>query len=406
MSAMTRRILFWSGFGVLLVAGLIYAFLPQPIPVDLGTVSTGAMRVTIGDEGKTRVREVYVVSAPLPGRAMRITHKVGDAVIGGDTVLATIEPADPAFLDLRSRTKADAEVKAAEAALALAEAEQDRARAELDFALAELSRAKRLAARKTISESALDRAVLESKTRRAALDEAKAATKVRAHELEIARASLIEAGEGLPDNGTAAGCCVPVRAPVDGRILSVLHESAGIVEAGDPLIEIGDPQDIEVIVDLLSTDAVKVTPGADVLIEAWGGGETLRGRVRRVEPTGFTKVSALGIEEQRVNVLIDFVGPPAGWQQLGHGYRVQVQIVVWEKPDALRLPVGSLFRDGEDWAVFVAADGAAALRKVRIGQRNAAYAEVLEGLSDGDRVVNHPSDRIEHGVRVIARGDS
>ncbi len=403
MSALGRRIIFWSFFGALLIAGLFYAFLPQPIPVDLATVSTGPMQVTINDEGKTRVREIYTVSAPLPGRAMRITHKVGDQVIGGETVLATIEPGDPTFLDIRSRTKADAEVKAAEAALSLATAEQNKAQAELDFALAELSRAKRLATRKTISESALDRAVLEAKTRRAALDTAKAATRVRSYELAIARASLIEAGEGLPDKAAPTGCCVPVRAPVDGRILSVLHESAGIVEAGDPLIEIGDPQNIEVVVDLLSTDAVRVATGASVFIEAWGGENILRGKVRRVEPTGFTKVSALGIEEQRVNVIIDFTGNSNAWRRLGHGFRVQLRIVVWEKEQTLRIPVGALFRNGQDWAVFTFNEGQTRQRKIQIGQRNSAFAEILSGVREGAKIVLHPSDRIIDGVAVVPR---
>ncbi len=403
MSATSRRILFWGILSALLAAGLVYAFLPQPIPVDLGKVTTGPMQVTVDDEGKTRVREIYTVSAPLPGRAMRITHKVGDPVVGGETVLATIEPGDPAFLDARSRTKADAEAKAAVAALDLARAEQDRAQAELDFALAELSRAKQLAARRTISESALDRAVLEAKTRRAALGTAQAATKVRSYELEIARASLIEAGEGLPDNAAPSGCCVPVRAPVHGRILRILHKSAGIVSAGDPLIEIGDPEDIEVIVDLLSSDAVRVVPGAAVLIEAWGGGQTLHGTVQRIEPTGFTKVSALGIEEQRVNTVIEFVGKSAQWRKLGHGFRVQLRIVVWQKDDAVRVPVGSLFRNGGDWAVFTVEDGIASQRNIRIGQRNAEYAEILEGISNGDAVIRHPSDRIADGVTVVSR---
>ena len=403
MSAMARRILFWSVFGALLIAGLVYAFLPQPIPVDLGTVTKGPMRVTINDEGKTRVREVYTVSAPLPGRAMRITHKVGDPVTGGETVLATIEPGDPSFLDIRSRTKADAEAKAAEAALAPARAEQNRAQAELDFALAELTRAKQLVARKTISNSALDRAVLEAKTRQAALDTTKAATRVRAYELEIARASLIEAGEGQPDVAAPTGCCVPVRAPVNGRILRILHKSAGIVGAGDPLIEIGNPNDIEVIVELLSSDAVRVAPGATVLIEAWGGGQILDGKVRRIEPTGFTKVSALGNEEQRVNAIIDFVGTRNQWHALGHGFRVQLRIVVWEKADAIRVPIGCLFRVGEEWAIFVVANDVATQRRVRIGKRNADHAEVLEGVSEGETVVHHPSDRIVDGVSVVVR---
>lgn len=403
MSALTRRILFWAVFVLLLAAALTYAFLPQPIAVDLGTVTSGPMRVTIDDEGKTQVKEVYTVSAPVPGRAMRISHKVGDEVFGGDTVLATIEPGDPTFLDARSRTKADAEAKAAEAELALATAEQERAQAELDFALAELSRARRLAARKTISESALDRAVLEAKTQQAALSTAKAATRVRSFELQTARASLIEAGEGLPDIAAPGGCCVPVRAPVDGRILSVLHESAGMVDAGDPLIAIGDPKNIEVIVDLLSTDAVRVIAGATVFIEEWGGGETLKGKVRRVEPTGFTKISALGIEEQRVNVIIDFVGKAETWSRLGHGFRVQLRIVTWEQKNTLRLPVGALFRNGENWAVFVAVGGNLIQRDVQIGQRNAVYAEILGGVREGDRVVRHPSDHLRDGIAIVER---
>lgn len=403
MSPMSRRIIFWGVVCVLVAAGLIYAFMPQPVPVDLGTITTGPMRVTIDDEGKTRVREVYVVSTPLSGRAMRITHKVGDVVVAGETVLATIEPGDPTFLDVRSRTKADAAAKAAEAVLALAVAEQEKAQAELDFALSELGRAEKLAKRNTISASALDRAQLEAKTRQAALDTAKAATKVRRYELENARAALIEAGEGQPDSGTATGCCVPVRAPVNGKILSVLHESAGIVAAGDPLIEVGNPEAIEIIADLLSTDAVQIAPGALVLIDAWGGDKILTGKVRRIEPTGFTKISALGIEEQRVNVLVDFTGDSKNWRRLGHGYRVQLRIVIWEKEKALRAPVGALFREGEDWAVFTVVDGKAALRRVRIGHRNATYAEILDGLAEGDIVVRHPSDQVSDGASVIAR---
>ncbi|MDD9907283.1 MAG: HlyD family efflux transporter periplasmic adaptor subunit, partial [Rhodospirillaceae bacterium] len=346
---------------------------------------------------------IYTVSAPLPGRAMRITHEVGDAVVGGETVLATIEPGDPSFLDLRARTKADAEVKAAVAALALARAEENRARAELDFAQAELARAEQLAARRTISESALDRAVLEAKTRQATLDTARAATKVRAYELEVARASLIEAGEGQPDTAAPTGCCVPVRAPVDGRILRILHKSAGIVGAGDPLIEIGNPEELEIVVDLLSSDAVRIEPDDDVIIEAWGGQTKLSGKVQRIEPTGFTKVSALGIEEQRVNAVIDLVGGREGWKRLGHGYRVQLGIVTWAKEDAVRIPIGSLFRTGDAWSVFVVAEGIVSLRNIRIGNRNAHHAEVLEGIAEGDVVVHHPSDRITDGVSVISR---
>jgi HlyD family secretion protein len=406
MSPLVRRILFWGILCLLLAAGLVYAFLPQPVPVDLAAVTRGTLQVTIDDEGKTRVHDVYVVSAPLPGRAMRITKKVGDPVIAGQTILATIEPGDPTLLDIRSRTQAEALAKSAEAALALARADRDRERAQLDFALEELERARQLAKNQTISQTALDRAVLEARVRQAAVTTAEAAVNVREFELKNARASLIEAGSGSSDGTAQNSCCVTVPAPVDGRILRVLHESAGVVAAGEPLVEVGNPEALEVVVDLLSTDAVRVHDGDIVRIEEWGGDGVLPGVVRRIEPTGFTKVSALGIEEQRVTTIVDFTGPPDTWQRLGHGFRVEVRIVVWQGDNVLRVPVGALFRDGADWAVFIAADGRAKKRIVRISHRNAVDAEVLEGATEADRVILHPSDQILEGTLIVDRNGS
>ena len=403
MTPQFRRIAFWGILCVLLAGGLVYAFMPQPVPVDFATVTRGELLVTVEDEGKTRVREVYVVSAPLPGRAMRITKKAGDPVIAGETVLATIEPGNPTLLDIRSRTQAEALAKGAEAALSLARADQERAHAELDFALEELARARQLAARQTVSQSALDRAILEAKVRRAALTTAEAAVRVREFELKNARASLIEAGPDDARDAASGGCCVNVRAPVDGRILRVLHESAGTVAAGDPLVEVGDPAELEIVADLLSTDAVRVREGQPVFIEDWGGDGALQGVVRRVEPTGLTKFSALGIEEQRVTTIIDFTGPPEAFQRMGHGYRVEVRIVVWQGNNVLRVPVGALFREGAEWAVFVESDGIARKRIIRIGTSNALYTEILDGLAEGDRVLLHPSDRILDGTMVMGR---
>jgi predicted ABC-type transport system involved in lysophospholipase L1 biosynthesis ATPase subunit len=232
---------------------------------------------------------------------------------------------------------------------------------------------------------------------------ARAELQVRESELETARAALIEPGVD-PMTGARAGCCVELRAPVSGRILRILDESEEVVLAGTPLLEIGDPDDLEVVVDLLSQDAVRVAPGALVLIEGWGGGALLNGRVQRVEPYEFTKVSALGIEEQRVNVIIDFVDPAAARRALGHGYRVMARIVVWQADDVVILPVGALFRRGDAWAVYVDEDGRARERAVAIGHRNSLYAEVLEGLEPGDAVVLHPGDRIAADVRIVARG--
>jgi HlyD family secretion protein len=340
-----RRILSWVVLIAAAVAAAVYAFRPQPVPVDLHAVQRGPLRVTVDGEGETRVREVYVVSAPVAGRKLRIGAHVGDPVVAGETVLATIEPSQPTFLDRRARLEAEAEVHAAEAAQALAQAEVDRVKAELDFARSNLRRSETLAAKGTISQTALERAQLESRTREAALSSARAELRVRRFELETARARLVDpatAGAG----GDGAACCVEVRSPVDGTVLKVMQESEAVLEAGTPLIEVGDPADLEVVVDLLSSDAVRISEGADATVEEWGGGGTLAGRVRRVEPYGFTKVSALGIEEQRVNVILDFTDPPARWRRLGHGYRVQVAITEWHGADVLAIPLGSLFRHG------------------------------------------------------------
>ncbi len=396
-----RRGLLWTVVVVVLVGAGVYAFMPQPVPVDLGAVARGALSVTVDDEGRTRVKEIYVVSAPTSGRVLRIERHVGDEVVAGETVLATVEPSEPAFLDLRSRRQAESTVTAAAAAKAWADAEVARADAELDFARADQERAKTLAARDTISQRALERAELGVKTRRAALATAEAALRVKTFELETARASLINPGD-LETLAAAGGCCVEVRAPVSGRVLRLLHESESVIAAGAPLLEIGDPEDLEIVIDLLSTDAVKIAVGAEVVIEDWGGGP-LAGRVRRVEPYGFTKLSALGIEEQRVNVIVDLTDPPERWRALGHGYRVEARILIWHADDVLKLPVSALFREGETWAVFVLRDGRARLNPVVLGQRNSFEAEILDGLDEGARVVLHPSDRVEDGVRIVAR---
>ena len=397
-----KQLIWYAVVALAVVAGLVYAFLPQPVPVDLAPIEKGELVVTIDGDGRTRVREVYVVSAPVPGHVLSIDRHVGDAVVANETVLATIEPTDPAFLDRRARAQAESVAKAAEAAFALAEAEQARAVAELEFAEAELARAERLATRGAVSQRDLDRAKLTVRTAKAALATAEATVEIRRFELESARAGLIEPGaSGGESDGRL--CCVDVVAPVSGRVLHVVHESESVVVAGTPLVEIGDSRDLEVVVDLLSSDAVRVAQGDEVAIEDWGGRDALSGRVRHVEPTGFTKVSALGIEEQRVNVLIDFTDPPERWRDLGHNYRIEAHIVVWRGEDVLKLPLGALFRDGDRWAVFVAESGRAQLRHVEIDHSNGRQAQITAGLSDGDTVILHPSDLIMDGVRIVPR---
>lgn len=395
-----RRWIVWGGIGVLVVLFLAYALRPTPILVDVAVIERGTLEVTVDDDGETQVKEVFTVSAPVTGHMLRIDGKVGDQVEAGKTVLAVMQPTYPEFLDARSRKQAEAEVKAAEAALALANAERDKAQAELNFARAEFERASELARKGNISGSASDRAKMEADSREAAVKTAEANVDVRAFALETARARLIEP-ESVSDIG--GSCCVRIRAPVSGRILRLLQESEQVVQAGTPLIEIGDPADLEIKVDLLSSDAVKVKVGDKVIVSGWGGSGDLIGKVRRVEPSGFTKVSALGIEEQRVNVIIDFDGEADGRQGLAHGYRVDAKIVIWRGEDILTVPLGALFRIGKDWAVFKVTDGVAQSTKVQIGRNGAFDAELKGGLEAGATVILHPSDRVEDGVRVEVR---
>jgi HlyD family secretion protein len=398
---------------VLLLLGLIgvglgMAFWPQPVPVDTVTVQRGPLTLTVNGEGEARIRDVYVISTPVAGRAFRIAANAGDSIEAGATVLARIAPTDPAFLDQRARAQAESEVERAEAGLALAEADLARGQAELDFALAELNRIRQLFERGHVARALLDHAMMDANTRRAAVASQEAAVRMRRFELQAARAALIEPQADTAGVAGASTCCIEVRSPVDGVVLQVLRRSEGIVSAGEPLLEIGDLRNLEVTVDLLSTDAIRVEPGQSVTIEGWGGREPAPGLVRRVEPFGFTKVSALGIEEQRVNVLVDFAGPPEDWPRLGHGYRVFVRIVVWHRPDAISLPIGAVFRPAAgqaagEWGVYVVEDGRARLRPVTVGVFTERAVEIVEGVAEGDIVLLHPSDRIRDGVRVAER---
>ncbi|MBT4934993.1 MAG: HlyD family efflux transporter periplasmic adaptor subunit [Rhodospirillaceae bacterium] len=386
--------------GALSVAVLMWAFSPAPVPVDLAVVKRAPMEVVINGEGRTRVHDIYTVSAPVSGRIRRIEVHVGDTVIAGKTVLASIEPASPQFLDARALAQAKSTAKAAEAAKSLAQAELNRVRAELTFARSNLKRSRDLFAKETISELEFDRAELEVATHAAAVDSALATLKVRRFEWETARAALINPANESEQQTT---CCVDVSAPVSGRVLRVLRQSEGVVERASPLIEVGDPENLEVVVDLLSSEAVRVSKGVSVLLNGWGGETSLEGRVRRIEPYGFTKISALGIEEQRVNIIIDFTGNSEHTIALGHGFRVEAHIREWREEDVLQVPIGALFRDGDDWAVFIDNEGTAKLTKITIGHRNGRTAEVLAGLDEGTRVISHPSDRVTDNIDIVAR---
>jgi HlyD family secretion protein len=387
-----------------IVAGVVYALAPKPVPVDLGTVDQGAIEVTVDEEGVARIRDVYQVSAPVGGQLDRFPLEVGDSVKRGETVVAEIRPSAPSFLDVRSRRELEAAVDAATAAVRLAEAELRRAQAQVALAESDLERAERLSRTGTISGRAMDEAVSNAETARAQVNQSEANLELRRSELQSAEARLIQPGSG--DSETSSTCCVQVRAPVDGVVLKVHAESAQVVQAGALIAEVGDPNDMEVVVDLLSSDAVQVRRGAVAYVEGWGGGETLMARVRRVEPSAFTKVSALGIEEQRVNVMLDLLDPRSAWEMLGHEYRVFVRIRVWRGEDAVRVPLAALFRSGAEWSVFKVVDGEAQLTPVSIDHRNATHAEVTEGLAAGDVVVLHPSDQVVDGVAVEPRNGS
>lgn len=386
---------------VVLAAAAVWFAWPRPIAVDLATVTKGPMEVTIDDEAKTRVRHVFTVSAPIAGKVLRISppRHVGDQVAVDET-MAVMQPTVPSFHDARTHEELQAALAATEAAMTLAEAEARRIEAALKFSRTELQRAEALARTEAISAKALDKARFDVETNEAALASAKAQVEVRRNERASVAVRLGEPSGAVPQSDPA--CCIQLPAPVTGTILKIIQESEAVVQAGAPLIEIGDPRDLEIVADLLSTDAVRIKPGAAVRIDGWGG-SPIRGRVTRVDPAGFVKVSALGIEEQRVRTIIDFVDHPEAWSPLGHDYRVIVHVTTWRAEDVLTVPVAALFRKGEDWAVFAVRDGAARATAIKIGQRNSRMVEVQSGLVAEDRVVLHPSDRIKDGVTVAER---
>lgn len=392
------RTAFWGAAGLVVAALLVLAFLPQPVQVDVAETARGPMRVTVQDEGRTRVRDEYVVSAPVAGHLLRVDYKPGAMVRAGETV-ARILPGKPAFLDSRALAEAQARVRSAEAALSAARSELERAEEQLAFARTEAERITSLRARDLVSGEAYDRAQLELRTAQTVRNAAAENVELRAAEVEAAVARLVQpGGQSVPD------AVVEVVAPVSGRVLRVTQESESVISPGAAIMSIGDPSNLEVVVEMLSTDAVQVDAGAEVVIEGWGRANApLSGRVRLVEPYGFLKVSALGVEEQRVNVVVDFAGPPSEWSTLGHGFRVEAAIVTWEAEDVVKVPVSALFRSGGQWAVFRINDGKARLTTVEIGRDNGRVAQVLAGLEPGEKVILHPGEQIGDGVSVTER---
>ena len=379
---------------VVVVGGLVtMALWPQRIEVEAAPVVRGPMEVTIDEEGETRVRERFTVSAPVSGRLLRVDLESGDTVVAGKTVVARLAPVTSPLLDARTQSESAAAAAAAAAAVEQALAERARTGAQLDHARQTLDRSRQLTRAGAVSVADLDAAEMAAREAESAFAGATAALARARHEADVARARL--------DAPSRAGRTVDVVAPASGVVLIRRRESESVVAAGEPLMDLGDPADVEVVVDLLSTDAVRVEPQSLVRIEGWGGDGSLTGRVRRIEPAAFVKVSALGVEERRVNVVIDLDRPPQNCK-LGDGYKVDARIVVWSGT-AVTAPLGSLFRRGQEWAVFVVDNGRAALRPVTLGERNAEVAQVLSGLQPGDRVVMHPPDTLQDRSRLALR---
>jgi HlyD family secretion protein len=384
---------------LVLVALIVLGLWPKAIPVEVARVARGPLVVTVDEEGMTRVRNRYVVSAPVAGQLQRIDWKAGANVEANQTVLAMLEASGADFLDARSQAQAEARVRAAEAAREAASAQRERAGIAAKTYAADLERATALRGQSVLSAQEFDAVALRANTAAQDARAAEFAFKVADFELQQARALLTR---GTPTEGKTHPAVEPlvVTSPVSGKILRVFQESARVVPGGFPLMEIGDPTDLEVRIEVLSRDGVAITPGARVMLEQWGGPEPLSARVRLVEPSAFTKISALGVEEQRVYVVADFVDPIERRAALGDSYRVEARIVIWENPDALRAPAGALFQRRGEWQAYVVRGGRAQVQPVKVGRSNGVETEILSGLEPGDRVIVYPGDKVTDGTRV------
>lgn len=400
------RKFFTFGAVALIAAALAYAFRPLPLEVDMEEAARRPMTLTVDEEGRTRVRDAYTVSAPVDGRLLRVEVRPGDVVSAGKSVVARMVPSAPTPLDARDETGARAALAAAEAALKLARADRERAVADRDLAQVQLRRIRGLRSSGAASQLQLDQAEREARTTAAALHNAEAAIAVRDAERKGALSRLRRFGDKGAGTETTATNVIPICAPADGRVLRVMRESEGPLSAGTPLMEVGDVENgLEVVIELLSSEAVRVTSGDRVVLSGWGGDRPLNGIVEKIEPFAFTKVSALGVEEQRVNVVVRFTDLQESLGRLGHGFRVEARIVVWEDRDALTVPSSALFRSDGDgkWAVFVVEDGIARLRTIEAGRDNGIEAQVLDGLRPGEQVILYPASDLTDGARVVRR---
>lgn len=391
--------LYAAAAAVAIVAAAIWSFAPKPVEVETATATQGRFELAVEEDGKTRLRDRYVISAPVAGRLSRLTLKQGDAVQAG-TAVAVLYPNAPTLLDARTEDAQRARVEEMQALLSRADVEVERARAARDQAQNDLKRVEELARQNYVSPTRAEAERLALRVAQAALESARRQRDASLHGLQQARAALEQYRPG--QEGAAAGRAWTLHAPVSGRVVKVLQESEAAVQPGAPILELGDPGRLEVVSTILTTDAAPLRPGAPVVLTGWGGAP-LEGRLRYVEPGGFTKVSALGVEEQRVNAVIDIVSPPERWQGLGDGFQVDVRILSQVVPQAVKVPLGAVFQRQNQSEVFVLKNGRAERRRVVVGARNGLEAWIRDGLAPGTEVLVYPSDAVTDGTRVRKR---
>lgn len=396
---MAGKSLFWSALGVLAIVVVVYILRPEPIWVDLATVQRGPMEVTILEEGKTRVKDRYVVSSPVTGYLHRVELDVGDQVIPGE-LLTEVDPMPASALDARSRAEAEARIEAARSALNSVRQKTQAAAADAELAEAEYQRLLSLDRSDFISRERLQQAQATAARTEAILRSARFDEEVAAHELAAARTRLeVSAAKSEGEKPTEK---IAVRSPVNGHVLGILRKSEGVIQAGDAILELGDPGALEVVVDVLSFDAVKLAPGVETRLDGWGG-TALEAVVRRVEPVGFEDVSALGVEEQRVRVIADMVTPRERWEMLGDGYRVDAEFILWQSSDVLQVPASAIFRHNDQPTTFMVKENRAVMQTVETGRSNGLMTAVESGLEEGDQVVRHPGRELSDGDRIQVR---
>ena len=389
------------GLGAALILGLGYvAFQKDPIPVDLHIITRGPLEVTINADGVTRIKDIYDIASPITGTALRSPVAVGDPVVAGETVVAIVRPATPGLLDSRSLQQAQATVAEAEAARHVAETDLARATEERDLARSQYERTQTLLERDVVSMTQLEDAVQRLAIAQSAVEAAEA-------RIDMAQSTLNRAQTMLQSPQAAAevdaSCCLEIRSPADSVVLSIAETSERPVVTGAPLLRLGDPAELEIVADLLSSDAVRLQTGAQAVVERWGGPDALTASLTSIAPAAETKVSALGIEEQRLDAIFDISSPAAQRAGLGDGFAVFVRITEWRNDDALQVPLSALFKRNGDWAVFTAADGIATEQVIRVGRQGTQFAEVLEGLTVGTAVVTHPNDQLTSGGEIVDR---